>query len=166
LIAHLSHATNYAEFACGLRERFRGPGRDSALAELGSEIGNLRVAWRHWVDQGDLELIDEAIALGRASSGPLPWLAVSRVDVMRLLPEPDLDRVERLYEETMETAHTMRLAMVEIQATTRLVGLRQELGVVPDGSIQLARLYATFESGHDEPDLVAASELVEGTRTA
>jgi len=60
----------------------------------------------------------------------------------------------------------MRLAMVEIQATTRLVGLRQELGVVPDGSIQLARLYATFESGHDEPDLVAASELVEGTRTA
>ena len=85
---------------------------------------------------------------------------------MRLLPEPDLDRVERLYEETMETAHAMRLAMVEIQATTRLAGLHQELSVGSHGSNQLVRLYATFESGHDEFDPVAASELVEGTRTA
>lgn len=112
-----------------------------------------------------LELIDEAIALGRASSGPLPWLAMSRADVMRQLTDPDLDHVERLYEETIETAHAMRLAMVEIQATTRLVGLRQELGAVPDGRDRLARLYATFESGHDEPDLVEARGLVGGTRT-
>jgi hypothetical protein len=38
--------------------------------------------------------------------------------------------------------------------------MRRELGVVPDGSDRLATVYSSFESGHEEPDLIAASELL------
>jgi predicted ATPase/class 3 adenylate cyclase len=109
-----------------------------------------------------LELIDEAIGIGQIGGAPLPWLGMDKADAMRLLPDPDLDQVARLYEETMETAQTLRLTMVELQAATRLVAMRRELGVVPDGSDRLATVYSTFTSGHDERDLIAASELLGG----
>ena len=65
-----AHAHYFSTFARQLQDRLRGPERGSALDELGSEIGNLRTAWRFWVDQGDLEqlfiLIDGLWALHEA----------------------------------------------------------------------------------------------------
>lgn len=53
--ARLAHARYYSDHAASLREALSGPGREATLADLAVEIGNLRTAWRHWVEQGDLE---------------------------------------------------------------------------------------------------------------
>lgn len=50
-----SHATYFSNFAKELEERLSGTDREAALEDLASEIGNLRTAWRYWVDQGNLE---------------------------------------------------------------------------------------------------------------
>ncbi len=50
-----AHALHYSDFAEGLHKALQGAEREAALADLTSEIGNLRTAWRYWVDQGDLE---------------------------------------------------------------------------------------------------------------
>ncbi|MEE9177505.1 MAG: adenylate/guanylate cyclase domain-containing protein [Acidimicrobiia bacterium] len=65
-----AHALYFSEFALELQDRLRGPERESALEDLDAEIGNLRTAWRFWVDQGELEqlfnLIDGLWALHEA----------------------------------------------------------------------------------------------------
>jgi predicted ATPase len=65
-----AHALYFSSFAERLQLRLRGLERESALDELALEIGNLRGAWRFWVDQGDLEqlfnLIDGLWALHEA----------------------------------------------------------------------------------------------------
>jgi predicted ATPase/class 3 adenylate cyclase len=66
----LAHALYFSEFGRSLQERLRTVERGAALDDLQSEIGNLRIAWRYWVDQGDLEqvfnLIDGLWALHEA----------------------------------------------------------------------------------------------------
>ena len=65
-----AHALHFSAFAQQLKDRLSGVQRESALAELESEIGNLRAAWRYWVAQNDLEqlfrLIDGLWALHEA----------------------------------------------------------------------------------------------------
>ncbi len=53
-----AHAEHYADMAHEHRARLSGPDRASALAELEADLGNLREAWRTWVDAGDLERLD------------------------------------------------------------------------------------------------------------
>ncbi|HEX2421060.1 MAG TPA: AAA family ATPase, partial [Acidimicrobiia bacterium] len=50
-----AHALHFSAFTQQLRERLGGPERESALADLASEIGNLRTAWRFWVEQDNLQ---------------------------------------------------------------------------------------------------------------
>jgi predicted ATPase/class 3 adenylate cyclase len=65
-----AHAHYFSDFAKRLADRLYGAERESALADLTSEIGNLRAAWRFWVDRGDLQqllnLIDGLWALYEA----------------------------------------------------------------------------------------------------
>lgn len=65
-----AHARYFSDFAHRLEERLAGAEREDALEELASEIGNLRTAWRFWVEQGDVEqlfnLIDGLWALHEA----------------------------------------------------------------------------------------------------
>ena len=49
--AHQAHAVYYADFAAHQWERMSGDGRESALREMESDIENLRIAWRHWVEK-------------------------------------------------------------------------------------------------------------------
>ena len=70
LAARRAHALHFSAFAQELKDRLGGSERDFALAELESEIGNLRAAWRYWVEQNDLQqlfrLIDGLWALHEA----------------------------------------------------------------------------------------------------
>jgi predicted ATPase/class 3 adenylate cyclase len=50
----LAHALYFSAFGQRLQDRLRGAERESALADLEAEIGNLRTAWRYWVDRADL----------------------------------------------------------------------------------------------------------------
>jgi tetratricopeptide (TPR) repeat protein len=52
-----AHAEYYCRFTDELNERLSGPERHQVLGELAVEIGNLRTAWRYWVEAGDVEQI-------------------------------------------------------------------------------------------------------------
>jgi predicted ATPase/class 3 adenylate cyclase len=51
--ARRAHAEYFAEFADARRDDLRGPGREAALAELETELGNLQSAWRFSVESRD-----------------------------------------------------------------------------------------------------------------
>jgi predicted ATPase/class 3 adenylate cyclase len=105
-----------------------------------------------------LNLVDEAISM----LGPdeFPDIRISRADIMRLLPTPDLDDVERCYLSAIDSARTSRQRTYELQAWTRLVDLRRARGVVPDGSDELRVIYDTFTEGFAEHDLVMARTVL------
>jgi tetratricopeptide (TPR) repeat protein len=105
-------------------------------------------------------LIDEALAIGMAEGQALPWLAMGKADLLLEAPNPDFEEAGALYETTIAVAETLGLKMVQLQASTRLVSCRRKQGTVPDGSEELAAIYSSFHSGHDEPDLLAAASLL------
>ena len=65
-----AHATYYADLAGGLRRDLAGPARDQAMATMTVEVGNLRLAWRHWIAEADLaqltKLADSLLILNEA----------------------------------------------------------------------------------------------------
>jgi predicted ATPase/class 3 adenylate cyclase len=62
-----AHARYFRDRTMSLREALDGANRQRVLDDLGDEIGNLRTAWRYWVEQGDVErlfgLLDSLWAL-------------------------------------------------------------------------------------------------------
>lgn len=50
-----AHARYYADLAITHRGGLRSAERNAALAALEPELGNLRVAWRYWIEQRDVE---------------------------------------------------------------------------------------------------------------
>jgi len=104
-----------------------------------------------------LELIDEAVGveMGQAIS---PEFFVVRGDIQMMVPEPDLARVETDFLTAIERSGELRL--IELKARTRQVGLRRMTGRSPDGSDELAEVYATFTEGFDEHDLVMARDML------
>jgi predicted ATPase len=107
-----------------------------------------------------LVLIDEAIDIGGPEELDSPEFRVLRGDFLRMLPEPDLSGAEAAYLAATRGAGAGGLHLIELQALTRLVGLRREVGHSPDGSADLAALYATFTEGLEERDLVMARQVL------
>jgi hypothetical protein len=110
-------------------------------------------------EQG-LALIEEAITIGGPDDMTSPEFRIIKGDVLRMLPTPDHRGAEDAYQLAIRGAHAGALRLFELQALSRLVGLRRELGESPDGSDELAALYATFTEGFDESDLVAARDTL------
>jgi hypothetical protein len=54
----------------------------------------------------------------------------------------------------------MGLDLLELQALTRIVGLRRQLGEVPDGADELRQVYDRFSEGFDEHDLASARSVL------
>lgn len=50
-----AHAEHFRDYTQDLSNRLSGSDRQTVIDELGLEIGNLRAAWRYWVDQRDAE---------------------------------------------------------------------------------------------------------------
>ena len=103
-----------------------------------------------------LELIEEALSIGGPRDLTNPEFHIVKGDVLRSFPDPDREAAETSYLTAAHGAGAGGFYLVELQALTRLVGLRRETGTTPDGSNELANLYATFTEGLDEYDLVAA----------
>ncbi len=57
--ARRGHATYYGDRAGQLRADLTGRQREAALAALGADVGNLRLAWAYWVAARDLERLDQ-----------------------------------------------------------------------------------------------------------
>jgi predicted ATPase/class 3 adenylate cyclase len=107
-----------------------------------------------------LVLIEEAIELGAPEEVIAPEFRVFKGDFLRMLPEPDLAGAEEAYLTAIRGSRAGRLHLIELQALTRLVGLRQEMGRSPDGSDELASLYNSFTEGFDEHDLIMARQVL------
>jgi len=107
-----------------------------------------------------LMLINEAIRFGSSQDVVGPWFMMSKGDFIRMLPEPDLVGAEDAYLAAIRVSNAGGLYLIELEALTRLVNLRREMGSTPDGSDELAALYETFTEGFDEHALVAAREML------
>jgi predicted ATPase/class 3 adenylate cyclase len=59
--ARRAHAVYFADFARRQWEDLTGDRRDKALAALAAEIENLRLAWRYWVAEGDLDQLNRLV---------------------------------------------------------------------------------------------------------
>src|SRR5206468_3560812 len=59
--ARRAHAVHFADFAQRQWEHLTGDQRDTALAAMAAEIENLRVAWRYWVAEGDLDQLNRLV---------------------------------------------------------------------------------------------------------
>lgn len=51
----LAHARYVTDYASGVRPELAGTGREAALIDLSTEVGNLRAAWRYWAESGNIE---------------------------------------------------------------------------------------------------------------
>jgi hypothetical protein len=108
--------------------------------------------------QRALALIDEAIAIGGPGDLDAPEFRILKGDFLRMLSEPEL--AESAYQSAVKGAGAIGLHLIELQALTRLVELRREMGRSPDRSEELAALYATFTEGFGERDLIAAKQVL------
>jgi hypothetical protein len=81
-------------------------------------------------------------------------------DFLMMLPNPDPGAAEEAYLGAIDKARLREQRLAELRAQTGLVSLRRKMGRVADGREELAALYATFNDGFDEFDLVRAKELL------
>jgi predicted ATPase/class 3 adenylate cyclase len=61
IAARRAHAVYFADFARRQWEYLTGHGRDAALAAMGADIENLRLAWRYWVGERDLDQLNRLV---------------------------------------------------------------------------------------------------------
>jgi predicted ATPase/class 3 adenylate cyclase len=59
--AYRAHASYFADFAQRQWERLTGQQREPALAAMAADIENLRVAWRYWVAERDLDQLNKLV---------------------------------------------------------------------------------------------------------
>jgi predicted ATPase/class 3 adenylate cyclase len=59
--AHRAHAAYFAVFAQRQWEHLTGQRREPALVAMAADIDNLRIAWRHWVHEGDLDQLNKLL---------------------------------------------------------------------------------------------------------
>lgn len=81
-----------------------------------------------------LEIIDEAIGLGGAVGVIQPEFLILRGDFLTMLPNPDLGAAEICYRTAADNAAAGGVHLLGLQALTRLVGLRRQLNIDPDGA--------------------------------
>jgi predicted ATPase/class 3 adenylate cyclase len=106
-----------------------------------------------------IELIDEAIDTAGDDQRAVPHL-VFRGDFLLMMPEPDVAAASAAYQTALRDAEAGGLHLIGLQAATRLVTLRRQLGEEPDGSAELAAIYDGFTEGFDEHDLVMARQVL------
>ncbi|MEO8668295.1 MAG: NB-ARC domain-containing protein, partial [Bauldia sp.] len=90
--ARRAHATHYAAFAERMQAELTGSRRENALAEMATEVGNLHIAWRYWVNAADLaqleRLTDALLILNDARGWYVDTAGLSR-DLLGLLAGHD-----------------------------------------------------------------------------
>jgi predicted ATPase len=59
--AYEAHARYFSDFTQRQWDRLSGDNQDTALRDMESEIENLRIAWRYWVDKTDFEQLNKFV---------------------------------------------------------------------------------------------------------
>ncbi len=136
-----AHAAYYADFTERQWERLTSHEREAALADLISDIENLRTAWRYWVeerDHGQLGKFVDSLWLLFDARG---WyhstidLTTDMLNVVSTLPStPELIQQEILLQTSLARAlQVIKGYTAEAeQAYTRALALSQEVGDIPE----------------------------------
>jgi predicted ATPase/class 3 adenylate cyclase len=161
--AKRAHAAYFSKFAQSRRDDLLGPTRDDALDDLASDLGNLRGAWRYWVEAGDLEHLDELLDALWALHDTRGWYhgAVELVNdllgVLSAVPSPERAREEI----TLRTSLARGLSAIrgytaEVEAAyDRAVALSEEVGELPR-RFPVLRGLASFHMYRGDFDQAAA----------
>jgi predicted ATPase/class 3 adenylate cyclase len=107
-----------------------------------------------------VRLLEEARAVVGALNLDPPELRAMIGDIMRMLPQPDVEAIESHYLAAIEIGNATGLRLGALTGATGLVTLRRQLGRTPDGSAELREVVEGFTEGRDERPLIAARELL------
>ena len=155
-----AHATYFSEVAHERRRHLSGPDRASALDELGADLGNLQVAWRHWVVAGDLERLDMLLDGLWALHDDRGWYhgAVDLTNDLLAVLSTSPSTVDRAREEiTLRTSLARGLMALrgysgEVEETyNRALALLEEAGA-PSEMLPVLRSLASFHLYRGEFD--------------
>jgi predicted ATPase/class 3 adenylate cyclase len=169
--ARQAHARYFSDFAQSRRDELSGPERDRALAELAFELGNLRSAWRHWVEAHDFEQLNKMLDSLWVLHDARGWyhgaveLTNDLLGVLSTAPStPDRAREEI----TLQTSLARGLVAIrgyteEVEeAYNRALDLSEEIGEMPR-RFSVLRNLATFHlyRGEFEKTASVGRELLE-----
>ena len=136
--ARRGHATYFADRAALLLTDLTGMNREVALADLGADVANLRIAWAYWLAERDLERLDQL-------AGPLLIL----------------DDAHGWYLDTVGLTQDMLAVLAAVPSSAHLAGqeiaLRTTLaralmatkGLTPEVEAAFASAVELFERGTD-----------------
>ena len=80
---------------------------------------------------------------------------------MRRCPDPDLNEIEREYQQAVSVARDQQAKSWELRAATSLARLWSEQGRAEAAHDLLLPVYDWFTEGHNTPDLVDARALLD-----
>lgn len=143
--ARHAHARYYAELAQRQRGLLMSGEREEALATLAGDLENLRIAWRHWVAEAELDqlnkLADSLLILcdARGWYHDAVALTTDLLNVLSTTPSAP-DHVSQEI--------TLRTKLARALMTTR--------GYTPEVEEEFARALELFEGNHTAPHLQAS----------
>jgi predicted ATPase len=158
--ARNAHATYFADFAQGQWERLSGDSRETALREMESEIDNLRIAWRCWVERKDLEELNKFVNSLWSFYDARGWYHATVAltnDLLNVLTSTP-STPERLEQEIMLQTSLARALLATKgytgeaeQAYRRALELCESAGEIPQ-LFPVLRGLASFYGLRNEPD--------------
>jgi predicted ATPase len=158
--AHRAHAIYFADFAQRQWERLSGDGRETALREMESDIENLRIAWRYWVENRDLEQLNKFVNSLWSLYDARGWYYATvglTNDLLNVLASTPSTQ-ERVEQEIMLQTSLARALLATKgyaeeaeQAYARALELCENAGEIPQ-SFPVLRQLAAFYVLLNEPD--------------
>jgi predicted ATPase/class 3 adenylate cyclase len=135
-----AHASYYADFAERLWGFMMGARREEALKEMETEVDNLQIAWRYWVEGGELEQLQKMVNGlwllydGRGWYQAMVELTTDLLELLATIPSSQ----EQIEQEIMLHTSLARALMAlkgftgEVeQAYVRALELSEGLGEIP-----------------------------------
>jgi predicted ATPase len=158
--AHQSHALYFADFAERQWEHLSGDGRETALREMESDIENLQIAWRYWVEKKEIGQLNKFINSLWSLYDARGWYHATvglTNDLLNLLASTPStpERVEQ--EITLQTSLARALLATRgyteeaEQAYARALELCESAGEIPQ-LFPVLRALASFYILRSEPD--------------
>jgi predicted ATPase/class 3 adenylate cyclase len=188
-----AHAAYFSEFAQTQWRRMTGYAREDAMDAMAAEVENLKIAWRYWVEAGDLEQLHKMVnSLWMLNDGR-GWYqdAVElTADLLELLstspPSPEQARQEIMLQTSLARAlMAIKGYTAEVEAAyTRALELSEGQGEIPqlfpvlrglasyytylaqfDKSIQAGERILELAESRDDDNMRVHGYLVLGSNT-
>jgi predicted ATPase/class 3 adenylate cyclase len=131
-----AHATYYADFIQHQIEELGGPGRAPALAAMATEAENLRLCWRHWRSEGDLDRLNALVDGLWALYDSRGWYRATielAADLLRLLAATPAGPERASAEVTLRMSQARALMAMEGYTPAVEAEYTRALALIKDG---------------------------------